>query len=130
MLVAPSEAALAEVVVNICIMETPINVHKHEWKLNVASRHRVCEQPCTADLPSIQSRCSGLETLITTYGGCDYVTGEASFEEEACDQIRRTGVSGRRFDFCARRRRIGVGRSGSGCTANDEPRAASGTHAR
>src|SRR6266404_5013808 len=107
-------------------MEMPINVHKHEWKLNVASRHRVCEQSCTADLPSVQSRCSGLKTIITTYGGCDYVTGEASFEEEACDQGRHAGVRGRRIDFCARGRRISVGRSDRGRTANDESRADSG----
>src|ERR1700730_13542116 len=111
-------------------METPINVHKHEWKLNVASRHRVCEQPCMAHLPSVQLRCSGLETLITTYGGCDYVTGEASFEEEACDQGRNAGVRGRRSDLCARGRRISVGRSGSGRAANNESRADSGAHAR
>ena len=41
------------------------------------------------------------KTLITTYGGCDYVTGEASFDEEACDQGRLTGARGCRFDFLA-----------------------------
>jgi len=36
---------------------------------------------------------------FTRYGGCDYVTSEASFEAEACDQGRRSGAGSRGFDF-------------------------------
>src|SRR5438874_13665535 len=61
-------------------------------------------------------------------GGCDYVTGEASFEEEASDQGRHTGVRGRRIDFLASGRRIGVGCAGGRCAADGESRAEPGAH--
>ena len=48
----------------LCLMEPPINVHQYEWKLNIASRHHSCKQPCTADLPSVQSRSSGPRKLV------------------------------------------------------------------
>ena len=63
-------------------------------------------------------------------GGCDYVTGEASFEEEASDQGRYAGVRGRRIDFLASGWRISIGCAGSGHTADDESRAYAGAHAR
>ncbi len=59
------------------------------------------------------------KTLITTYGGCDYVTGEASFDEEACDQGRLTGARGCRFDFLADGGRICIGCADSGRAADD-----------
>ena len=67
---------------------------------------------------------------LLKYGGCDYVTCEASFEDEACDQSRHAGAWGSRFDVCARGRRIGIGGADSGRAADDEPRANPGAHAR
>lgn len=58
-----------------------------------------------------------LKTLFATYGGRDYVTGEASFDKEACDQGRLTGVRRCRFDFLANGGRICIGRANSGRTA-------------
>lgn len=59
------------------------------------------------------------KTRITTYGGCDYVTGEASFDKEACDQGRLTGVRRCRFDFLANGGRICIGSADTGRAADD-----------
>jgi hypothetical protein len=48
---------LAVVVMNIGSSGSAAgNIHKHEWKLNVASHDRVWCRPCLADLLSVKLR--------------------------------------------------------------------------
>jgi hypothetical protein len=80
--------------------------------------------------PSVLSPSFELEIAVIRYGGCDYGTGEASFEEEACDQGSRTGVGSRRLDLLVCGGRIRVGRAGSRRAADDESCSWSGIHSR
>jgi hypothetical protein len=68
--------------------------------------------------------------ILPGNGGCDDATGEASFEVEACNQSRRTGVGCCWFDFLASGRRIRSGVADRGRAANAELCAYTSAHAR
>jgi hypothetical protein len=59
------------------------------------------------------------EHLLQVYGGCDYATGEASFEAKAWGESR-PGVGGRRFDFFTSGWCIRSGGADTGCAAHAE----------
>jgi hypothetical protein len=73
-------------------------VHEDEWKLDENISHFMATVTCAPVSPS--ARLS--DDFTRTYGGCDHVTGQASFEAETHNQSRRReGAGCRRTEFFA-----------------------------